>query len=351
METAILFKQHYIMSRSVQKFRFSDCDWLGFDLDHTLVRYRLHALLSLIFHSLSRFLVLHLKDFSSSSSHYPEELANVPYDQDFAAKGIVVDLDKGNFLKLNYKKRIVRAYHGLRKMDQDEIIRSYPEGIVQEFHDEPTERFKPLITFFDIPAIFLMALLVQRIDSGTCGNVSDYHQAWKDVISGFHFCFGDFQQGEYFEALRQDISRYVYKRPDVKNWLLKLRGNGIRLFLATNSHLDYADLLLKYSFGEDWRTLFDLTIVDSRKPIFFNSRTPFFCVDYESLKELDSVAPTESIQLGSIVARGNWKDLEDVFLSIDKQQKKDIHTKSLNYPLVVYFGDRKSLISFAIIQY
>ena len=53
--------------------------------------------------------------------------------------------------------------------------------------------------------------------------------------------------------------------------------------MATNSHLEYTDLLLKTVFGDDWRELFDVVICDARKPLFQRSDNPFF--------ELDSAKP------------------------------------------------------------
>jgi hypothetical protein len=35
-----------------------------------------------------------------------------------------------------------------------------------------------------------------------------------------------------------------------------------KLFLARNSRFDYTDLLRKYAFGDDWKNLFHLIIVD-----------------------------------------------------------------------------------------
>jgi len=40
--------------------------------------------------------------------------------------------------------------------------------------------------------------------------------------------------------------------------------------LATNSHIEYADLIMTQTLGEDWRSLFDLSFVNAQKPGFFS---------------------------------------------------------------------------------
>jgi hypothetical protein len=52
---------------------------------------------------------------------------------------------------------------------------------------------------------------------------------------------------------------------------------GVRLFLVTNSRLDYSKVLMSFSFGDDWDSLFDVTIVDAKKPAFFSQQVRAFC--------------------------------------------------------------------------
>jgi len=53
--------------------------------------------------------------------------------------------------------------------------------------------------------------------------------------------------------------------------LIKLREKGKKLFIATNSHNDYCNLILTHSIGEDWRSFFDLISVASLKPAFWKN--------------------------------------------------------------------------------
>jgi len=60
-----------------------------------------------------------------------------------------------------------------------------------------------------------------------------------------------------------------------------LRDNGKRLFLATNSHTEYSNLIMTATLGDDWKTFFDIICCYCRKPLFFwDIKTdPFYEVD------------------------------------------------------------------------
>jgi hypothetical protein len=82
-------------------------DGIGFDLDHTLLRYRLPALLEHIYKSQVRFLV--------EQENFPAALAEVPWAEvsRFAGKGIVLDIDTGHLLKINANGDVTRCYGGM----------------------------------------------------------------------------------------------------------------------------------------------------------------------------------------------------------------------------------------------
>jgi hypothetical protein len=61
----------------------------------------------------------------------------------------------------------------------------------------------------------------------------------------------------------------------VREWLVKLRESGIKLFLLTNSGDEFAELLMAHAFGADWRSLFDLVLLKGRKPYYFLMDAPY----------------------------------------------------------------------------
>jgi 5' nucleotidase family len=63
--------------------------------------------------------------------------------------------------------------------------------------------------------------------------------------------------------------------------LQTLRDSGKKLFLATNSHTEYADMIMTITLGEDWKSFFDILCFYCKKPIFFleSKSTPFYEID------------------------------------------------------------------------
>ncbi|OCT80345.1 hypothetical protein XELAEV_180271521mg, partial [Xenopus laevis] len=101
-------------------FCLSQCDVIGFDLDHTLCRYQLQESNKLIYESFAQYLV--------TEKGYSEELLCVsPEEWDFCSKGLVLDLEEGNFLKLAADGTILRATHGTKSMTGEEIAEVYGE--------------------------------------------------------------------------------------------------------------------------------------------------------------------------------------------------------------------------------
>ena len=95
-----------------------------------------------------------------------------------------------------------------------------------------------------------------------------------DLIAAFNWNFNPEQLskglGWYFPALVSDTGRYIRRAsPRLVDWLRLLRAQQRRLFLLTNSHSDYTELLMRFAFGSAWRDLFDIVIVKGGKPSFF----------------------------------------------------------------------------------
>ena len=56
----------------------------------------------------------------------------------------------------------------------------------------------------------------------------------------------------------------------------RLKKHGKTTFLMTNSPFEIVNAGMSYMFGEDWRTLFDIIIVNAKKPSFFSHKNrPF----------------------------------------------------------------------------
>lgn len=94
------------------------------------------------------------------------------------------------------------------------------------------------------------------------------------------------------------------------------------MFLATNSHIEYADLIMTQTLGADWRSLFDLSFVNAQKPSFFvKPNQTCYSIDPTTENQKGSViADSEGLKRGDVVIEGNFKLVEGFFAS---ELKKD----------------------------
>jgi hypothetical protein len=95
-------------------------------------------------------------------------------------------------------------------------------------------------------------------------------------------------RGGFFSALRAHPEAFLVRRPGLRRILRRLRGlpggaagedgqSGTaaaprrthHVFLATNSQQRFADFLLEFALGPDWRECFDLVIYNALKPAWF----------------------------------------------------------------------------------
>ena len=90
---------------------------IGFDMDHTLARYRSPEIDGLAFKKAARLLV--------RDRGYSPWLLEQDYDPDFAVRGLVLDGLRGNLLKLNRERQVVRACHGSRALARPELEATY----------------------------------------------------------------------------------------------------------------------------------------------------------------------------------------------------------------------------------
>nr|XP_014348155.1 PREDICTED: 5'-nucleotidase domain-containing protein 1-like [Latimeria chalumnae] len=160
-------------------FSLSDCDVIGFDLDHTLCRYRLQETSRLIYYSFAQYLV--------AEKRYSEELLAVtPDNWDFCCKGLVLDLEDGYLLKLGEDGTVLRACHGTAFLTSEEIIDTFGK-------DREWTHFKTLNgtfsrsakyyfydNYFDLPASLVCAKIVDVLNQS---RTQKKYCFWKDIIA------------------------------------------------------------------------------------------------------------------------------------------------------------------------
>ena len=280
---------------------FGSLDWFGVDLDHTLIRYNNANLLPLIYHSLGTTLV---------NLGFLETL--IPYNRHFCSRGLLFDARTGDILRINARGRVCAARHGYAgdALDSDDILDKYGTCPWRD-HEKLMKTWKPadaliLSTHFDSPAIQLLALMVDRIDAAppSTTGTTDYSTLLSPLFQAFDLNFSPphFSDGnsQYFNEIKRAPHRYVLPRQSILKCFRRLREKmGTRIMIITNSAHDYAQLLLKTAFGDEFQDEFDLIVYDSKKKRgFFTGCAPFI----------------QQGESGKEWSQGNVKDLHTQFL-------------------------------------
>ncbi|MCA9564674.1 MAG: HAD family hydrolase, partial [Myxococcales bacterium] len=197
--------------------RMSEVEWVGFDMDYTLARYHQDRLDELS--------VRHTVDTLVDLHGYPEILRKIEPRPDFAIRGLVLDTQLGNLLKMDSHGTVGRAFHGLRPA---------PES-VQQYHDQPVrlsqERYVLVDTLFALPEIFLYAAIVQQLEDAGRKDI-DFVKIYRDVRAAIDLAHAD---GRIKRDILADLEKYVIPDPDLGRALHNFRSAGKKLFLLTNS--------------------------------------------------------------------------------------------------------------------
>ena len=120
--------------------------------------------------------------------------------------------------------------------------------------------------------------------------------------------------GTFFPEVFANPTRFIQPQPDLREVLLALRKQGKCVFLGTNSHWEYMELIMSTTLGSDWRKCFDFVFCFCRKPAFFNTDNPMFLMDRSAPKfhgkQLDSFKDLEP-DSGVTYLEGNRRYIED----------------------------------------
>jgi 5'-nucleotidase len=235
---------------------------VGFDMDYTLVHYDVHAWEARAYaHVQQRLLALGLP------------VADLRFDPTLFARGLILDLQLGNIVKCNRFGYVTQAAHGTRMLAHDEQRRVYSQVWVEL--SEP--RWVFLNTLFSLSESCLYAQLVELRDQGAIFGDPDYADLYGLVGKGMDAAH---LEGQLKAEIIADPARFVPLDPELPRALLDLQQSGKRLFLATNSEWHYTRAMMGYTFDRylpqgGWRRLFDLVVVQARKPGFFDGKAPF----------------------------------------------------------------------------
>lgn len=247
--------------------------YLGFDMDHTLVRYN-----SENFEELAHRTMLHKL---VADKGYPKSILELKFSYDRAIRGLVIDKAKGNVLKLSRYSAIRVSYHGIQPIDYREQGKLYKSVYI----DLRDPNYLSIDTSFSIAFAGLFMQLVDLKDQSDGHLLPDYTGIADDLTFVLDRAHRD---GSLKEEVRRNLDRFILKDPGVVAGLERYKKHGKKLFLVTNSDFNYTKLLLDYCINpfvkshKSWMDVFDYVITSANKPRFFVDNQRFLRIDPET---------------------------------------------------------------------
>ncbi|MBM4062173.1 MAG: HAD-IG family 5'-nucleotidase [Planctomycetes bacterium] len=294
---------------------------IGFDMDYTLVHYDVVAWEARAYAHVQQRLLQH-----------GLPVRDLRFDPGLFARGLIVDQQLGNILKANRFGYVTQAAHGTRMLAHEAVRKTYSQVWV----DLSEKRWVFLNTLFSLSEACLYGQLVDLHDAGRLGRdrALDYRGIYElvgETMDAAHL------EGELKAEIVADPARYVPLEPELAQTLLDLKHAGKKLFLATNSEWHYTRPMMSWAFdrflpGSGWRSLFDLVIVQAKKPSFFDGEQPFFAVVGDRVATEPHPGP---LQPGQAYKGGNAQLVQEHFglageeiLYVGDHVYADVHVSS-----------------------
>ena len=129
--------------------------WLGFDMDHTLVRYKLRELVSLVNRALRAALVSRGCEMGSDAEKFPIDIG----------KGAVCDAESGHVIfPLKTMQPPILGWHGASMLPRERLKMDYPDGVLG-FEGRSADRWLVITSAFEYPLVSAWRQLVEDVDS------------------------------------------------------------------------------------------------------------------------------------------------------------------------------------------
>jgi HAD superfamily 5'-nucleotidase-like hydrolase len=283
-----------------RNLKLEEIQLIGFDMDYTLALYNQRNLEELSIKATLDKLV--------HKRAYPAQIESLTWDYTFGLRGVVVDRQEGNIIKIDRYGHVGRAYHGKRLLDKKERHGLYRQARIKL----SLPRYAWIDTLFALPEAVMYAALVEYADANPGEWFKGYSSLWQDIRD----CIDEAHRDETMKrVIKADLGKYIVRDPDLAPTLHKFRSSGKRLFVLTNSAWDYTDAVMTYLLDgalpayPSWRSYFDVIVVSGTKPAFFTEKHPFRELDLQTGQEKPHSGPfvRNRVYLG-----GNVGDFEQM---------------------------------------
>jgi 5'-nucleotidase len=270
-----------------RNLHLAEIEWIGFDMDYTLAIY---------VQSEMDALSVRLTVDRLIPRGYPEFLRSLKFDTNFPIRGLLIDKERGNILKLDRHKQVAKGYHGTKLLDPATIDALYHEHKLRY----QSSRYHWIDTLFAMCEVTSYAAIVTALDEH--GVEFDPDKLFNDVRTSIDEAHAD---GTVYKAVTSEISRYLDRDPLLPSALHKLRSAGKKLFLLTNSPYHYTNTVMSYLLEDTskryphWQNYFDVVMCAAKKPRWFAEGTPF--LERVEFPELGGqLAPTSGTDLRKV---------------------------------------------------
>ena len=273
---------------------------VGFDMDYTLVHYDVVEWEARAYEHVRRKLL---------DQGLP--VGDLKFDARLFARGLIIDVQEGNIVKANRFGYVTRAAHGTKMLSHEQQRRVYSEVWV----DLSEPRWVFLNTLFSLSESCIYGQLVDLKDQKCVPGDPSYDELYRtvnDSINAAHL------EGQLKADIIDDPARFVDLDDDLAQTLVDLKRAGKKLFLATNSEWHYTRPMMSFLFdgrlgGQSWRELFDLVIVQAKKPAFFERTAPFF----EVIDDDGSERPLQGGLKPGVIYRGGDAEAVQKYFDMD----------------------------------
>ena len=200
---------------------------IGFDMDYTLAQYQQPAFDRLAFDGAKRKLVY--------SMGYPEAVLDFEYDHSFWTRGLIIDTQRGNFLKIDRHKYVRVAYHGFDCISSTTRKHLYSRTFnkVMSFTEK---HFVNMDTLFQFVDAHLFALLIKMKDEGMSDvlDFKTYQEIYREVRECIDLCHRD---GVIKDEVAVNPDKYIVRDPGLIPMLQRYRDSGVKVFFIRHSPL------------------------------------------------------------------------------------------------------------------
>lgn len=267
---------------------------IGYDMDYTLIHYNVKEWEAQAYRHTQRSLV---------EDGFPFE--SLEFQPSLAIRGLIIDLAEGNVVKANRFGFVKRAYHGTQPVSYDRLRETYSRVVV----DLSEPRWQFMNTLFSISEACLYMQAVDLFDRGLLPeDVNTYEDVYYRVRANLDMAH---LEGQLKGEIVKEPDRFVELDEQIPLALLDQYHADRKLLLITNSDWRYTRAMMSYAFDRflpgdmTWKDLFEVTIVEARKPDFFTSRNPVFKVVDEAQGFLEPSyrgIPSRGVYLGGHAA-------------------------------------------------